>query len=134
MAAFFTIKFILLSPQTKRMLHRYLQLPSLAIIADDYVSIFLPLTVGWICWKSVSKPMRLFRALFTYYFFSWLAHLYLMTLYTDDLWLAYITTVVEYCITALAFSLWNKNRFVQKVMKASIPVVLNDFTSCRVSF
>jgi hypothetical protein len=87
-------------------------------------SVLLPLLVGILSVRHVTRPMKILFVLFIYYFVELFVSLYTTTHYKNNLWLAHITTMTQYSAIALVFALWSRSGLAKRAIKASIAIFL----------
>ena len=97
---------------------RFPHIPLLAMIS--FISGLLPVTAGWMRWKSNSAELKLLCVLFTSFIIYLIVTLFLISLGKNTVWLAQLYSLAEYTVYVLVFVAWTKNGWIQSVFRASI--------------
>jgi hypothetical protein len=95
-----------------------MQLPGLAYASG--ISVLLPIAAGATKVRSLDKGLRSFLLLQLIYAMTSGAQLYLALHNVRNLWLSHLYNLVEYSLLMVMFSLWQKDRRVEKTIFLSI--------------
>ncbi len=95
-----------------------MQIPGLAYASG--ISVFLPVAVGATRIRLLDRAMKTFLLLQTIYAIVIALQFYLALHHLTNLWISHVYAVIEYPFLMAVFSLWQKNRIVEKAMLISI--------------
>lgn len=81
----------------------------------------IPLLAALVLWRRLDLPMRLLGALFLIAILIEAGCWYLAFRSTSNLWLFHVWTAIEYSLTILIFSFWQREPGIRRLLRLSIP-------------
>lgn len=123
---------VLLHFLTLAMIHKFLQMPLLGLLA--LMSYLLPLSTALVLRKKLPREMRILLGLFIFYIPFYLINFYLMAQGRNSAWLMHIDSLLEYTLLATMFYMWSKHRVAKNIIKAAVVIYLVIWIIAKLSF
>jgi hypothetical protein len=110
----------------------HIVVPFLALVS--FISSPLPVIVGWIRRKYLSRGSRIFLGLLSFYLLVLAAQLVMMFNYINTLWTTQLYTLMEFCIIAAVYFVESDTRFIRNAIRWSIYVFCVFWIIAKFSF
>jgi hypothetical protein len=110
----------------------HIALPFLALVS--FISSPLPVIVGWIRRKYLSRGSRIFLGLLSFYLLVLAAQLVMMFNYINAMWISQLYTLIEFCIIAAVYFVETDKLSVKNAIKWSIYVFCVFWIIAKFSF
>jgi hypothetical protein len=100
----------------------------------SFISILLPVTTGWVHFKTLSREMKILLGLFSFYIPETLTNLAMINSGLNTAWLANIYDLIEYIVFASVFAMWCKNAKILQAIKISMVGYATVWVIAKLSF